>query len=81
MAMVLNPEQEARIHRVVESGVYASPEAALEAALASLTHASEDETDFPEGKLNLVDLFTTSPFRDIDIEFVRDKSPLRDIDW
>jgi len=85
MAIALNPEQEAVVERSVREGRFASTHEALDAALGSL----DPEAFLPEEERarraslrskSLFQLMQESPFYDADIEFERDRTPMRDVD-
>jgi Arc/MetJ-type ribon-helix-helix transcriptional regulator len=81
MTIELNPELEARIAKLVESGRFSTPEDAIRAGIESLPVEASNEDDFPEGAMNLAELFAQSPFKGLDLDIQRDRSALRDIDW
>jgi Arc/MetJ-type ribon-helix-helix transcriptional regulator len=85
MTLTLTPEQEAALERSVRSGRFASKEEAVDAAFATLQEPaqvslSEKARLLHEKYPTLYDLMQASPFRDLDIEFPRDRTPLRDIE-
>ena len=51
MALQLTPEQEQRINAVVSTGAYASPEEAINAAVAAVETAAAVDFDGPPEKL------------------------------
>jgi Arc/MetJ-type ribon-helix-helix transcriptional regulator len=86
MTLTLTRDQEARLERSVQRGFYASQEEAVDAALNAI------DPDNPRSeairmrlaavrKVNFVDLFRDSPFAGLDIEFPRDPSTLREVDF
>jgi Arc/MetJ-type ribon-helix-helix transcriptional regulator len=82
MTIELHPDLEARITQLVESGRFSTPEDAIRAGIESLpAEQGSKEDDFPEGAMNLAELFAQSPFKGIDLDLSRDQSTLRDIDW
>lgn len=87
MTVTLTPEQEALVERELQRGNFSSPMEAVSAALQLLErtniHAEDDQRrrELRHKYPTLVDLFAASPFRELDIEFTRDKSPMRDIDF
>jgi len=87
MILTLTPEQEAALEQSVRSGRFGSQEEAVSAAFSSLTREdiaqgeNEETKRLHEKYPTLVDLFADSPFKGLDIEFPRDKSPLREVDF
>jgi Arc/MetJ-type ribon-helix-helix transcriptional regulator len=86
MALTLTPEQEAVIERTVREGRFVSTDAALDAAVSSLVRDEtilEEETSRRAGirSKSLFELMQDSPLYGNEIEFERDRSPLRDIDF
>jgi Arc/MetJ-type ribon-helix-helix transcriptional regulator len=87
MTLTLTPEQESTLERSVRSGRFASQAEAVNAAISLLTEVSEAEEQREQiSKLHeryptLVDLFADSPFKGLDIEFPRDPSPLREVNF
>ncbi len=85
MAMTLTPEQEAVVELSVREGRFVSTDAALTAAVRSL--ASEEVLP-EEEKLrrahirskSLFQLMQESPLYGNEIEFERDRSPMRDLE-
>jgi Arc/MetJ-type ribon-helix-helix transcriptional regulator len=84
MTVTLKPEQEAILGRVVREGLFASEEEALNAAV----HSLDPEAALPpEEKArratirskSLFELMQESPLVGLNIEFERDRSPMRDI--
>ena len=85
MALTLTPEQEAVIERTVREGRFVSTNAALDAAVSSLLREEtmlEGETSRRAGirSKSLFELMQDSPMYGNEIEFERDRTPLRDID-
>ncbi len=85
MALTLTPEQEALVERVVREGRYKSARAALDAAVTSLANddsLSQEEKDRRASirSKSLFELMQESPLFGTDVEFERDRSPLRGID-
>ena len=84
MALILTPEQEAVVKRSVREGRYDSTDAALNAAVNSLAN---EETLLEEEKRrrvqirsqSLFELMQGSPLYGNEVEFERDRSPLRDL--
>ena len=85
MALALSPEQEAVVERSVREGKFVSIREALNAALSTL----DDEAFLPEEERarratlrskSLFQLMQESPLYGLNIEFERDRSPMRDID-
>jgi len=84
MALTLTPEQEAVVKRSVREGRFESMDAALDAAVNSL---AKEETLLEEEKRrraqirsqSLFELMQGSPLYGNEIEFERDRSPLRDL--
>jgi len=84
MALILTPEQEAVVKRSVHEGRYDSTDAALNAAVNSLAN---EETLLEEEKRRRVQirsqslfvLMQGSPLYGNEVEFERDRSPLRDL--
>lgn len=79
MEVHLSLRQEAFIQRRVRDGRFANSDEAVQAAVALLEEQegkalSRRSTD----SKSLAQLFAESPFRDLDIEFPRDKHPRRD---
>jgi Arc/MetJ-type ribon-helix-helix transcriptional regulator len=87
MTLTLTPDQEASLERIVRSGRYASQDEAINAALSLLSKQDtaadrQEETRRLHAKYpTLVDLFADSPLKGLDIEFTRDQSSLRDVDF
>ncbi|MES2392011.1 MAG: type II toxin-antitoxin system ParD family antitoxin [Acidobacteriota bacterium] len=87
MTLTLTPEQEAVVEHSVHSGRFSSAGDALSAALSllqdqeSALRRSEEARLLHEKYPTLVDLFEHSPFKGLDIEFPRDRSPLRDVEF
>jgi Arc/MetJ-type ribon-helix-helix transcriptional regulator len=85
MALTLTSEQEAIVKRSVREGKFASAKDALNAALSSI----DDEALLPEEEkarrakirsTSLLQLMQESPLYGLDIEFERDRSPMRELD-
>lgn len=86
MALTLNPEQEARIERSVREGRFANADAALDAATRAIEvdDTLSEEEDHRRAQIrskSLFELMQESPLFDNEIEFERDRSPLRDLDF
>jgi len=81
MQVQLTPDQEAFIQRHVRNGRFATANDAVREAL-SLLEKREGRSLRPKvpGRKSLAQLFAESPFKGMDIEFPRDKDPLRPID-
>jgi Arc/MetJ-type ribon-helix-helix transcriptional regulator len=86
MTVTLKPEQEAILGRVVREGRFASEQEALEAAVNSL----DPEATLPEEEKarravirskSLFELMQDSPMVGLNIEFERDRTPMRDINF
>ena len=85
MAMALSPEQEAVVERSVREGRFSSAHEALTAALRTLNGKAllSDEEEARRAVIrskSLFQLMQESPLYGLDIEFERDRSPMRDID-
>ena len=85
MALALSPEQEAVVERSVSEGKFASAHEALNAALRTLDAEAFLSEEEHAGRAtlrskSLFQLMQESPLYDLDIEFERDRSPMRDID-
>jgi Arc/MetJ-type ribon-helix-helix transcriptional regulator len=85
MALTLNPEQEAVVERTVREGLFVSTDAALNAAVSSLAtdEALPEEEQRRRSHIRsktLYELMQESPLYGNEIEFERDRLPLRDIE-
>jgi Arc/MetJ-type ribon-helix-helix transcriptional regulator len=85
MALILTTEQEAILERSVREGRFVSTDAALNAAVSSL--AKEEILSEEEKRRrahirskSLYELMQESPLYGNEVEFERDRSPLRDIE-
>ena len=86
MALVLTPEQEAVLERSVREGRFVSKDAALSAAVSSLAndgtlHKDEATRGAHLRSKSLFQLMQESPLYGNEVEFERDRSPLRDIEF
>ena len=81
MEVQLTPDQEAFIQQRVRNGRFATADDAVREAL-SLLEERERRSLRPKisGRKSLAQLFAESPFKGMDIEFPRDKDPLRPVD-
>lgn len=80
MEIHLTPHQEAFLEQRVDSGIYASTDAAVQAAISlledqdiALRKSSPTQT-----RKSLAQLFAESPFRGLEIDFARDRAAIRD---
>ncbi len=85
MTVILKPEQEAILERVVREGRFANEEEALNAAVRAL----DPEAALPEEErarraairsMSLAELLAEYPWAGADLDIERDRSPMRDID-
>jgi putative addiction module CopG family antidote len=81
MEVHLTPDQEAFIQQRVRNGRFATADDAVREAL-SLLEERERRNLKPKisDRKSLAQLFAESPFKGLDIEFPRDKDPLRPLD-
>ena len=81
MEVHLTPHQEAFIEQRVSNGRFATADDALQAAVSLLEEreAANSTKKSPQRK-SLASLFAESPFRGLDMDFPRDRGPLRDMD-
>jgi putative addiction module CopG family antidote len=81
MEVQLTPDQEAFIQRHVRNGRFATANDAVREVLSLLEEREGRSLGSKvSGRKSLAQLFAESPFKDMDIEFPRDKDPLRPID-
>jgi Arc/MetJ-type ribon-helix-helix transcriptional regulator len=85
MALTLTPEQEAVVERTVREGRFVSADAALNAAVSSLSTGeampeAEKRRRADIRSKSLFELMQESPLFGDEIEFERDRLPLRDIE-
>ena len=90
MTLTLTPELEAVLEQTVRNGRFATREEAAAEAMKNAITALDPEASLPEEERQrrallrsktLVELFRKSPFYGLDIEFPRDHSPMRDVDF
>ena len=85
MALTLTPKQEVVLEQSVRTGRYSSASDALNAALTSFD-AETFLNDEEKSRLaairskSLLEVMQQSPFRNLDVEFERDRSPMREFD-
>jgi putative addiction module CopG family antidote len=81
MEVHIAPDQEEFIHRRVLNGRFPSAEEAVREAVSLLEEREiREETARPAPRRSLARLFAESPFRGLDLDFPRQKNPLRAVD-
>jgi len=84
------PELEALIHQQMQKGAFRSIEDVLLHALTLASASPSSDNHSPAdlsrplpytGRKSLAQLFAESPFKGLDLEFPRDKNPLRPVDF
>jgi len=81
MEVVIAPEQAEFLHRRVLNGRFPTAEDAVREALSLLEEREvREEAARPALRRSLAQVFAESPFRGLDLEFSRDKDPLRRVD-
>jgi len=81
MEVHLTPDQEVFIQQRVRDGRFATADEAVQLAVSLLREREGDSgRDKVSGRKSLAKLFAESPFRGLDMEFHRDKDPLRPLD-
>lgn len=80
MEVHLTPDQEVFIQQRVRTGRFATADDAVREAVSLLVER-ERHSAGPKasGRKSLAQLFAESPFKGMDIEFPRDKDPLRSV--
>jgi len=73
----LQPQEEARLLAVARAKGL-SPEAIVRAALEKLLADTDRMSDIPTTGAAIVAAMQSSPYRDVDLEFRRDRLPVRD---
>jgi putative addiction module CopG family antidote len=81
MEVHLGPDQEAFVLQRIRSGRFATADEAVREAV-SLLEEKEAGSGIrrPAGRKSLAQIFAESPFQGMDIEFPRDKSPMRTVE-
>ena len=81
MEVHLTPDQEAFIEQRVRVGRFATADEAVQVAVSLLREREGDSgAERAEGRKSLAKLFAESPFRGLDMDFPRDKDPLRPLE-
>jgi putative addiction module CopG family antidote len=76
----LAPDQEAFLLQRVRSGRFATADEAVREAVSLLRKQEEVKPDSSaKGKKSLAQLLAESPFQALEVDFPRDKSPMRPI--
>lgn len=82
MVVHLEPDQESFILQRVRSGRFATVDEAVREAVGLLKEQEAGEiAKSAAGRKSLAQLFAESPFKGTDMDFVRDTSPLRPVDF
>jgi hypothetical protein len=87
MSLTLTPDQEAALDRATKRAGLSSRQDALERALVLLEREGADSEESARARElharypTLADLMADSPLVGVDIEFPRDQSPFRDVDF
>ena len=79
MTITLNDEQTRLLSEVVKVGAARSTEEAVDKAVHALHSSAIGMRPVHQQVDNLADLLAKSPFRDLDMDFERDKDTGRDI--
>jgi putative addiction module CopG family antidote len=81
MEVHLTPDQEAFIQQHVSTGRFATADEAVQEAIMLLEEQERQRIRTrTSGRKSLAQLFAESPFKGLDMEFPREKDPLRAIE-
>ena len=80
MTIQINPEQERVIGQAIEAGLIHTAAEAVEMGVKAIRQRLGTKPEFAvSGARNLADLFATSPFAGLNLDFERDPDPGREV--